>query len=329
MITRRAAGLLAAGAGSAVAARGLARADTSWMPSRPLRLVVAYPAGGATDAIARIVAHQITGPLGQNVIVENVAGASGALGTRQVARGEPDGHTFTFGNNQSHGTNMLLMRSPGYDAVRDFAALAGAGAFENVLVVRNSLPVDTAAAFVAHARAEAVPLTFASTGPGSGSHLSAELLMVRAGFKATHIPYRGLAALAQDLVAGRIDFCCAPLASIVAQVTAGQVRALAMQSARRHPMIPDIPTLSEQGIVDADLASWAGFFAPARAPRSAIARLSRDIIAALRRPEVATAIAGLGFTVEVSDGPAFAARQVGDLARLATLVGDIGLKPDD
>ncbi|MBN8943746.1 MAG: tripartite tricarboxylate transporter substrate binding protein [Rhizobiales bacterium] len=329
MTTRR---MASAFIGAALAAPFLSRRAASqalWAPSRPVRLVVAYPAGGATDAIARIVANHISTPLGQNVIVENVAGASGALGTRQVARAEPDGHTITFGNNQSHGTNMFLMRTPGYDAVKDFAALAGAGAFENVLVVRNDLPVKSIAEFVAYAKARPGELNFASTGPGSGSHLSAELFMIRTGTRLTHVPYRGLAAMAQDLVAGRMDFACAVLPSVVAQIQAGQVKALAMQSAGRNAMIPDVPTLSEQGVTNADLSSWTGFFAPATAPPASVERMSREIVAALGAPPVVEAIGRLGFAIEVRDARAFAAYQVSTMAVLADLIKTANIKPED
>ena len=199
-ITRRSALLGAAALPFAQAAMAQA------FPTRPLRIIVAYPAGGPTDAIARIVAQDIAGPLGQNVVVENVGGASGAIGTRQVAKADPDGHVFTFGNNQTHGNNMFLLKDPGYDAVKDFAPLASPGAFEHVFVVRNELPVKSIQELIALAKAKPGELNYGSTGLGSGSHLSTELFMVRTGIKMQHVPFRGAAPLIQEIVGNRIDY---------------------------------------------------------------------------------------------------------------------------
>ena len=162
----------------------------SWSPAAPIRMVVAYPAGGPTDVIARIVAADIAGPLGQQVVVENMSGAAGAIGTRVVAKAKPDGLTITFGNNQTHGNNMFMLKEPGYDAVKDFAPLAGAGAFEHVFVVRNDLPAQTIQDVIKLAKEKPGALNYGSTGIGSGSHLSTELFMARTGIKMTHVPYR-------------------------------------------------------------------------------------------------------------------------------------------
>ena len=144
----------------------------SWQPSGPIKMIVAYPAGGPTDVIARIVAADISEALGQQVVVENISGAAGAIGTRAVAKAKPDGQTITFGNNQTHGNNMFMLKDPGYDAVKDFAPLAGAGAFEHVFVVRNDLPAKAIQDVIALAKAKPGELNYGSTGIGSGSHLS-------------------------------------------------------------------------------------------------------------------------------------------------------------
>lgn len=299
-ITRRSALGLVAGAALAPT---LARAQA--FPSRPLRMVVAYPAGGPTDAIARLVANELSSTLGQNVVVENIAGASGALGTRTVAKADPDGHTITFGNNQTHGNNMFLMKDPGYDAVKDFYPLAGAGAFEHVFVVPNSLPVKTIPELVELAKRDPGKLNYGSTGVGSGSHLSTELFMTRTGIKMTHVPYRGAAPLVQDLVAGRVDVSNSTLPSVLGQIQGGQIRAIGIASPQRNPGLPDVPTLREQGIANADAESWAGFFAPAGTPQPVLDRLSKEVIAALGKPAVRDAIVKLGFTLNVRDPGAF------------------------
>src|SRR5215211_6945340 len=188
MLTRRRAlGLIAGAAFLACAA------SAEDYPARVIKMVVPYPAGGPTDAIARIVAEEMGRTLGQNVIVENVAGASGAIGTRAVAKADPDGYTIMLGNNQTHGNNMFLLANPGYDAVKDFAPLAGAGAFEHVFVVSNQLPVKTVPELVELAKKDPGKLNYGSTGLGSGSHLSTELFMVRTGARMTHVPYKGAA----------------------------------------------------------------------------------------------------------------------------------------
>ncbi|WP_188311957.1 Bug family tripartite tricarboxylate transporter substrate binding protein [Salinarimonas soli] len=299
-ITRRhALGLMAGAALVPASARAQA------FPTRPVKMVVAYPAGGPTDAIARMVANDLSATLGQNVLVENVAGASGALGTRGVAKAEPDGHTITFGNNQTHGNNMFLMKDPGYDAVKDFYPLAGAGAFEHVFVVPNNLPVKSIPELIELAKRDPGKLNYGSTGIGSGSHLSTELFMTRTGIKMTHVPYRGAAPLVQDLVAGRIDVSNSTLPSVLGQIQGGQIRAIAIASPQRNPQLPDVPTLREQGVSDADAESWAGFFAPGGTPQPVLDKLSREIIAALNKPTMREAITKLGFSLNVRDPAAF------------------------
>jgi len=274
-------------------------------PSRVIKMIVPYPAGGPTDVIARIVAEEMGKDLGQNVIVENLAGASGAIGTRAVARAEPDGYTIVFGNNQTHGNNMFLLKDPGYDAVKDFAPLAGAGAFEHVFVVKNDLPVKSIPELVELAKKDPGKLNYGSTGVGSGSHLATELFMTRTGIRMTHVPFRGAAPLVTELMAGRIDVSNSTLPSVLSQFQAGQMRAIGLASPQRNPLAPDVPTLREQGITDADAESWAAFFAPANTPKPVLDKLSGTIIAILNRPDVKERITKLGFTLNVRDPAAF------------------------
>ncbi|MBZ6078145.1 Bug family tripartite tricarboxylate transporter substrate binding protein [Microvirga puerhi] len=274
-------------------------------PTRIIKMVVPYPAGGPTDVIARIVAEEMGKDLGQNVIVENLAGASGAVGTRSVAKAEPDGYTIVFGNNQTHGNNMFLLKEPGYDAIKDFAPLAGAGAFEHVFVVSNDLPVKTIPELIALAKKDPGKLNYGSTGVGSGSHLATELFMTRTGIKMTHVPFRGAAPLVTELMAGRIDVSNSTLPSVLAQFQAGQMRAIGLASPQRNPQAPDVPTLREQGITDADAESWAAFFAPVKTPQPVLDKLSKTIIAILKKPDVKERITKLGFTLNVRDPEAF------------------------
>lgn len=300
----------------------------TWQPSAPVRMVVAYPAGGPTDVIARIVAADIAGPLGQQVVVENLSGGAGAIGTRNVAKARPDGLTITFGNNQTHGNNMFMLKDPGYDAVKDFAPLAGAGAFEHVFVVRNDLPAKSIQDVIRLAKEKPGTMNYGSTGIGSGSHLSTELFMARTGIKMTHVPYRGAAPLVQDLIGGRIDISNSTLPSVLAQITSGQIRAVAIGSPKRNPHLPDVPTLEEQGVTGANASSWAAFFAPAATPQPALDRLSGEIVKSLRKPDVVARIDKLGFTVEPRDPAAFKPYQMQEIATWVKIAKDADIQPE-
>ncbi len=317
------------GLGALGAAPALIRSASAqtWAPSRPVKLVVAYPAGGPTDGIARIVAQDLSTSLGQQVVVENVGGASGAIGTRQVARADADGHTITFGNNQTHGNNMFLMKEPGYDAVKDFAPLAGAGAFEHIFVVKNDLPVKTIPELIALAKSKPGELNYGSTGVGSGSHLSTELFMVRTGIKMTHVPYRGAAPLVQDIVGNRIDVANSTMASVFTQIQAGTLRGIAIGSPKRNPQLPDVATLREQGVTNADAESWTGFFAPVATPQPALDRLSREILASLAKPPVVEAITKLGFTITARDPAAFRPYHAQEMQTWAEIIRAANIQP--
>lgn len=322
-LTRRSALGLVAGA---VFAPAVARAQA--FPSRPITLVVPYPAGGPTDAIARFVAQDLSGSIGQNVLVDNRAGASGAVGTRAVAHGAADGYTIVFGNNQTHGNNMFLLKEPGYDAVRDFAPLCGVGAFEHAFVVRKELPAKTIQELIALAKAEPEKLNYGSTGVGSGSHLAMELFMQRTGIKMTHVPFRGAAPLVQEIVGGRIDIANSTLPSVLEQINAGTLRALAIASPERNPRAKEIPTLREQGITNADADSWAAFFAPAATPQPILDQLSKAVMASIAKPEVTQAILKLGFTLKVRDPAAFKPYHLQEIATWKQIITDAGVKPE-
>jgi tripartite-type tricarboxylate transporter receptor subunit TctC len=325
-LTRRRALGLMAGATLLAGAAGPASAEA--YPSRVLRMIVPYPPGGPTDVIARVVAEELGRSLGQNVIVENLAGASGAIGTRAVAKAEPDGYTIMFGNNQTHGNNMFLLSNPGYDAVRDFAPLAGAGAFEHVFVTSNQLPARSIPDLVALARKDPGKLNYGSTGLGSGSHLSTELFMVRTGIRMTHVPFRGAAPLVQELMAGRIDVSNSTLPSVLGQIQSGDIRAIGLASPQRTASLPDVPTLREQGIGNADAESWTAFFAPASVPKPVLDRLSGEIVAILGRAEVKERLAKLGFTVAVKDPDAFRAYHAQEMQTWADVIRTVGIKPE-
>ncbi|MGX1787490.1 Bug family tripartite tricarboxylate transporter substrate binding protein [Bosea sp. NPDC055332] len=322
-LTRRSTLGLVAGA---VFAPAIVRAQS--YPSKPITLVVPYPAGGPTDAIARFVAQDLSTSIGQNVLVDNRAGASGAVGTRAVAHGVADGHTFIFGNNQTHGNNMFLLKEPGYDAVKDFAPVAGVGAFEHAFVVRNDLPAKNIKELIALAKADPGKLNYGSTGVGSGSHLAMELFMQRTGIKMTHVPFRGAAPLVQEIIGGRIDIANSTLPSVLEQINAGTLRAIALASPERNPRAKDIPTLREQGVSDADADSWAAFFAPAATPAPVLETLSKAVLASLAKPVIAEQILKLGFTLKVRDPAAFRPYHQQEIATWEKIIKEAGVKPE-
>lgn len=321
--------------GAAIAAPSLVRAQGSssasapgvWAPSRPITLVVPYPAGGPTDAIGRIVAKELETLFKVGVVVDNRAGASGALGSRSVARGDADGHLIIFGNNQTHGSNSFLLREPGYDPQKDFAPLAGVGSFEHVFVVRKDLPAANIQELIALAKKDPGKLNYGSTGIGSGSHLFTELFMARTGTQMTHVPFRGAAPLVQELLGGRIDIANSTLPSVLGQIQSGDLRALAIASPVRNKAVPDVATLREQGLATADADSWAAFFAPAGTPPAALARLSSEIVTILNAPGPREAILRTGFTMNVRDADAFRPYHAQEIGVLRDVIAAAGLKP--
>jgi tripartite-type tricarboxylate transporter receptor subunit TctC len=273
-------------------------------PNRVIKIVVPYPAGGPTDALARIVAQELSSALGQSAIVENVGGGAGAIGARQVAKADPDGHTLVLSTNQTHATNYILLKDPGYEA-KDFAAVAGLADLQHVLVVKNDLPVRSVADLVAQAKASPGKLNYGSTGNGSASHLAMELFKVKTGTDLVHVPFRGAAPMAQELVAGRIDAAFATLPSVLGQVQGGTMRALAVASAIRAPQLPDVPLLSEEGIAGGEADAWIGLWAPAGTPPAVLEKLSQAVIAALAKPSVREAAVKLGIAVNIRPPQAF------------------------
>lgn len=325
MMTRRQASALALGLLAATAFTAPALAQS--YPDRPVTLVVTYPPGGPTDAIGRIVAEDLSSKLDQNVVVRNEPGASGSIGTRAVATGEADGYTFVLGNNQTHGNNMYLLRDPGYDALEDFVPLAGIGAFEHVYVVRNDLEAEGVEELIAMAKADPGALNYGSTGVGSGSHLSFELFLERTDTDMTHIPFAGAAPLVQELVAGRIDVSNSTLPSVLGQIQGGAIRAIAVASPERNPNLPDVPTLSEQGVEGADASSWAAFFAPAGIPDEARTELTEALLASLAEPAVAEKIRALGFTLDVRTPEEFRPYHEQEMATWKAIIDAAGVEP--
>ncbi len=302
------------------------RAFAQAFPSKQMRIVVPYPAGGPTDALARIVAAELQASLGQTVIVENKPGASGAIGTREVARAEADGHTLVLGNNQTHTTNAMLLKEPGYDPVKDFVPVAGLADLQHVLVVRKTLGVTDVAGLIALAKKDPGKLNYGSTGVGSGSHLTMELFKTKTGTDMLHVPFRGAAPMALEIVGGRIDAAFATLPSVLGQIEGGEMTAIGIASGVRAPQLPAVPLLAEQGIKDAEGDSWLALFAPAATPAAIVERLTAATLAALAKPDVKANATKQGIAVNVRDSAAFKPYLASEIAKWAAVIKTANVK---
>jgi tripartite-type tricarboxylate transporter receptor subunit TctC len=272
----------------------------SWAPTRPIRMIVPFVAGGSTDVAARIVAEPMGERLGQPVIVENRGGSGGNIGGEMVARATPDGHTLLMGVTGLLSTNAHIYRNMSFSPARDLAPVGMAYTSDMVIVVPPSLPVRNLAEFVALAKARPGELSFGSSGHGASTHTAAELFRLAAGIDLLHVPYRGSGGAMADLMSGTIQMMLVQIAATVGAVREQRLRALAATGPRRHPLMPDVPTLAEQGYPQATATSWGAVMTTAGTPPAAIARLSEALRSALASPVVVQRMASAGVDPEAS-----------------------------
>lgn len=279
----------ALGAGALLGAGGSmssAFAQSGNYPNRPIKLIVPLAPGGGSDSIARIIAPHLTERLGQSVIVENRAGASGITGTDFVAKSPADGYTILTAFS-THAMSAELFKKLPYDPIKDFAPISLAVQSPAVILVNPSLPINNFQEFVAYAKANPSKLNYGSSGTGSAPHLMTEQLNVMAGIDTTHIPYKGVAPLTLALLQNEIQFALANIFTTLQQVKAGKLRMIATCGTTRSPLMPDVPTVSESGLRGYDAVFWYGFLAPAKTPQPIIDLLNREIVAIVQRPETA------------------------------------------
>ena len=288
---KRFAKALSAGLLMSLSAAAMAQA----YPARPIRLVVPWPPGQATDLAARFVAQKLSESLGQPLVVDNRAGAGGTIGSDVVAKAPPDGYTLLAGSSGPISIAPYLSGKLPYESLKDFTAVSLIATVPYVLVTQPAFPASNAAEFVAAMRASPGKYSFASSGAGATSHLTLELFNMQAQVKATHIPYKGATPALTDVINGQVAYTFETLAAVVGHVRSGRLKALAMSSARRNAALPDVPTVAEAaGLPGFDMAAWIGYVGPAGLPRDVAARLSAEIGRALQAADLRERYATLG-----------------------------------
>jgi tripartite-type tricarboxylate transporter receptor subunit TctC len=283
----------------ALLAPGLAAAQ-AWAPARPIRFVVPFAAGGATDIVARVLSEPMAQRLGQPVAVENRTGAGGNVGVENVVRSAPDGHTLLMGTTGTLTINPHLFANMGFNPLTDLAPIGLAFATDHVLIVNPAVPAQNAQEFLALARARPGQLSYGSGGNGTSTHTVAELFKLVAQIDIQHIPYRGSAPALNDTVSGTVQVMLDQIASALPQIQAGRVRALAVTGARRHAALPNVPTVAEIGLAAAEATSWGAVLAPAQTPAPVLERLAAVLRECLDLPAVKDRLAQVGADVRSS-----------------------------
>jgi tripartite-type tricarboxylate transporter receptor subunit TctC len=297
-------------------------------PSKPIRFVVPYPAGGPLDTVARLLGQKVSESVKQPVIVENKAGAGGNIGADAVAKSPADGYTILMGAVATHAINPTLYAHIPYDPVRDFIPVTQVASTPNVLVVNPSVPAANVKEFIAYAKANPGKLNFGSGSTGSAGHLAGELFKTQAGVEMTHVPYKGAAPAMNDLIGGQIQLMFDNLASALGQVRAGRVRALAVTTARRTTLAPDLPTIAESGLPGFDINTWFGIFVPANTPREIVDRLHDEFARALGATDVREKMLALGAEPAGSRPDEFASYIRGEAEKYARVIKASGARAD-
>ncbi len=285
---------LAAGAAALPVASHMARAQA--YPARPVTLVVPFAAGGSFDVIARVITPRLSEVLGQQVIVENVSGASGILGTQRVARAAGDGYTLLLGTVGTHAYNPALFKKLPYNPVSDFTPVALIAEQPLVLVVRKDFAPNTLPEFVAYAKANTAKLQYGSAGVGSTTHLACALLNAATGISVTHVPYRGGGPAMADVISGQVQYMCSNTPGALPQIQGGTLKGIALLARERSPLMPELATAHEQGVADFEAIAWSALFLPKGAPAPVVARLNQAVSKTLDSKAVQDRLHELGTT---------------------------------
>jgi tripartite-type tricarboxylate transporter receptor subunit TctC len=277
---------------SAVVFAGAARAQDAY-PSRPIHVIVPFTAGSATDIVARLIGEKLNAAWGQPVVVENKPGAGGTIGIAQTAKSDPDGYTFVVVST-GHAVNHVLYKDLQYDTLKDLAGVASLASLPSVLVVSPSLGVKSVKELVALVKAKPGAYNYGTAGVGSAAHINSEKFNAAAGIKAVHVPLKGTPPILTETMAGRVHFSWVPTLSSMGLLKDGKLLALAVSTAKRTPVLPDVPTIAEAGYPGGQFDFWIGMLAPAKTPREVVAKVNGEINRALRSPDMIERLAKLG-----------------------------------
>ena len=305
-------------------------ASAAWAqiyPSKPVRIVVPSPPGGAMDLLSRIVGYKLSEKWGQAVIVDNRGGATGNIGAELVSKSAPDGYTLLIAGSP-HAINMSLFRNLRYDLAKDLAPITGVATFPSLIAVHPSVPVKSVGELIALAKARPGELNFGSPGSGSPNHLSMEIFKHMAKVHMAHIPYKGSGPLLIDLLAGQVQLASMGLPPSLQHVKSGRLRAIAVTGRTRSPLLPDVPTVSESGLPGFDVSSWYGMFAPAGLRKNLVTKLNADIVDLLAAADVRERLASLGAEPMPMSPEEFGRHVRADIAKEAKAVAESGAKPD-
>ncbi|MFM9884043.1 MAG: Bug family tripartite tricarboxylate transporter substrate binding protein [Burkholderiales bacterium] len=296
-------------------------------PNKTIKIVVPYPPGASTDAVARTIAQKLSEVFGQPAIVENRPGASGNIGSDYVAKSAPDGYTLVMGTDATHATNVHVSKNPPFDPVRDFTPISIAVGNVIALAVHPAFPANTIAELVEHAKRNPGKLAYGSSGSGSPHHLAGELLRQLSGIDIVHVPYKGGGVAVTDLMGGQIPMMFASLAAVVQQAKAGKLRLIGVVESSRYGGLPDVPTIGET-VRGFELASWLGFFGPAGVPAPIVARLNEEIVKALRAPDVRAKLEPLGLSIMAMTPEASMAMVKSEMEKRGRLIKAAGILPE-
>ncbi|MGE5866163.1 MAG: Bug family tripartite tricarboxylate transporter substrate binding protein [Rhizobacter sp.] len=304
-----------------------ALAQDGW-PTKTVKLVVPFAAGGTSDILARHLAAQLQLSLKQTVIVENKAGAGGVIGADSVAKAPNDGYTLLLGTIATHAINPALSPKMPYDAARDFSPVMLLGSISNVLLVTSSESAKTARELIGKAKAKPGSYAFASAGQGTSQHMSGETLKLLASIDLLHVPYKGSGPAIQDVIAGQVPMSFETVTVALPHIQAGKVRALAVTSAKRSRALPDVPTLQESGVAGFDVASWQGIFAPAGTPPAIVNRLNTELQKVIAQPETKARMETLGLEYSPNSPKQFTEFQATEQAKWAKVAKDGNVRLD-
>ena len=308
---------------AACAMAGVAHAADGY-PSRPIRMIVAYPPGGGTDQVGRVMADQLSQTLGQNVVVDNRGGATGNIGTELAARAVPDGYTLLMGNVAPNAVNISLFKKLGFDPVKDFSPVSLVAITPNILVANPSIPVKTVRELIAYAKAKPGTLNFPSAGVGSSSHLAGEMLKSLAGISMVHIPFKGGGPALVAVIAGEVQIMFATMPAAMPHVKSGKVKPVAVTTAKRSQAMSELPTIAESGVKGYEASTWYGLLAPARTPQAIVTRLHGDTVKILAGP-TRQRLEAQGFEPDGGTPAEFSAYIKSEIIKWAKVIKDAGI----